>query len=94
MNIYSLIIICCLLSLCFSIYQALIAGVKNVKKLHQIPCSSCAFFTGDYRLKCTIHPCKALSEEAINCFDYESISTATRINYLQQHEKHFHHSHN
>lgn len=36
-----------------------------------MPCSRCAFFTGSYHLKCTVHPCKALSEEAIGCLDYE-----------------------
>jgi len=46
-------------------------GIARLKRLHQIPCSRCAFFTGDYRLKCTVHPCKALSEDALNCLDYE-----------------------
>jgi hypothetical protein len=41
-----------------------------LKRLHQIPCSSCAFFTGDYRLKCTVHPTIAMSEEAIDCRDF------------------------
>lgn len=46
-------------------------GTKHLKKLHDIPCSGCDFFTNDYRLKCTIHPCKACSEEAIGCIDFE-----------------------
>ncbi|AFZ34466.1 hypothetical protein Sta7437_0881 [Stanieria cyanosphaera PCC 7437] len=41
-----------------------------LKRLHQIPCSKCPFFTGDYRLKCTVHPITAMSEEAINCRDF------------------------
>ena len=45
---------------------------ETLSKLHQIPCARCAFFTRDYRLKCTVHPSKALTEEAINCLDYES----------------------
>ncbi len=52
---------------------------KNAKKnliqlqrLHQIPCSNCLFFTGEYNLKCAVHPCKALSEEAIGCADYQA----------------------
>jgi hypothetical protein len=28
-------------------------GVHQIKRLHQIPCSDCAFFTYDYRLKYT-----------------------------------------
>ena len=58
-------------------------GVAKLKRLHQIPCSNCAFFTGDYRLKCPVHPHEALSEEAIGCFDYESISTPTKANYMK-----------
>lgn len=45
-------------------------GVGYVKRLHQIPCSRCTYFTGDYRLKCTVHPIFALTEEAIGCVDY------------------------
>jgi hypothetical protein len=46
-------------------------AIAHLKRLHQIPCSRCIFFTGDYRLKCTVHPLCALSEEAINCRDFE-----------------------
>ncbi|MEM6751654.1 MAG: hypothetical protein AAF630_01500 [Cyanobacteria bacterium P01_C01_bin.38] len=46
-------------------------GTNHLKKLHNIPCSGCDFFTNDYRLKCTIHPSKACSEEAIGCIDFE-----------------------
>lgn len=45
-------------------------GITAVKRLHQIPCSTCQFFTGNYYLKCPVHPKVALSEEAINCSDY------------------------
>lgn len=50
-------------------------GVAYVKKLHQIPCDRCAFFTGDYRLKCTVRPFSALTEDAIDCNDYEPRTT-------------------
>ena len=42
-------------------------GISYVRRLHQIPCSRCIFFTGDYRLKCTVHPYNALTETALNC---------------------------
>lgn len=45
-------------------------GIDTVKRLHQIPCSDCRFFTGNYHLKCPVHPNNALTEEAINCSDY------------------------
>lgn len=45
--------------------------VKKAQEMHQIPCTSCQFFTNDYRLKCTVRPCTANTEEAINCMDYQ-----------------------
>jgi hypothetical protein len=44
---------------------------QYLKRLHQIPCDRCIFFTGEYNLKCTVHPSKALNEEAIGCSDYQ-----------------------
>lgn len=61
-------------SICFAVNE----GARRLRRLYQIPCSKCAFFTGNYYLKCTVHPCKALSEEALNCLDYEPISSAKR----------------
>ena len=75
-------IFCCflvwlLLGLLFgNICQTVSKGVAHVRRLHQIPCSRCAFFTGDYRLKCTVHPFTAMSESAIGCRDFESTSYA------------------
>ncbi|MBD2101584.1 hypothetical protein [Leptolyngbya sp. FACHB-261] len=46
------------------------AGIETLKRLHQIPCVGCEFFTGDYHLKCTVRPSTALSEEAIDCPDF------------------------
>lgn len=54
-------------------------GIIRLKRLHQVPCSRCVFYTGDYRLKCTVHPCKALSEAAIDCLDYESVASAKLV---------------
>jgi hypothetical protein len=45
---------------------------QHLKRLHQIPCDRCVFFTGEYNLKCTVHPSKALNEDAIGCIDYRS----------------------
>lgn len=55
----------------WSLWSAARSGVSEAKRLHQIPCSSCSFCTGDYRLKCTVHPFEALTELAINCPDYK-----------------------
>jgi hypothetical protein len=54
-----------------SLWKTSKQGWIYTRRLHKIPCSRCSFFTGDYNLKCTLHPHKALSEEAIDCLDYE-----------------------
>ena len=46
---------------------------KTAKRMHQIPCTKCRFFTGDYRLKCTVNPHVANTEEAIDCPDRQEI---------------------
>ncbi|RMF66737.1 MAG: hypothetical protein D6742_09235 [Cyanobacteria bacterium J069] len=47
-------------------------GLAQARQMHQVPCPECRFFTGDYHLKCTVHPDRALSEAAANCADYEN----------------------
>lgn len=47
-------------------------SIANVRKLHQVPCSRCVFSTSDYRLKCSVHPTEAFSEQAIGCYDFEA----------------------
>ena len=46
-------------------------GMSYVKRLHEIPCHACEYFTNDYRLKCTVRPMTACSEDAIACPDFE-----------------------
>lgn len=53
-----------------AIALAMEAGVKQVRRLHQIPCHRCQFYTGSPYLKCPVHPLEALSEAAIDCGDY------------------------
>ena len=43
----------------------------RAKKMHEIPCTNCQFFTNDHRLKCTAQPYIANTEKAINCSDYQ-----------------------
>ncbi|MCL1469881.1 hypothetical protein [Argonema antarcticum] len=59
-----------------SVFVTLNKGVAYVKRLHQIPCAGCDFFTNDYRLKCTVRPSIACSEEAIGCRDFEPKTSA------------------
>ena len=57
----------------FGSWSTVRSGINNVKRLHQIPCANCEFFTGDYHLKCAVRPDIALSEAAIECRDYEPL---------------------
>ncbi|NJK39702.1 MAG: hypothetical protein HC835_00755 [Oscillatoriales cyanobacterium RM2_1_1] len=58
-------------------WRAFREGWTHLKRLHRVPCSRCAYFTGDYRLKCTVHPSLALTEDAIGCHDFEQASHPT-----------------
>ncbi|MFB2918597.1 MULTISPECIES: hypothetical protein [Aerosakkonema] len=53
-----------------NLWSAFNHSVTRAKRMHQIPCPGCQFFTNDYRLKCTVHPHIANSEDAIECPDY------------------------
>ena len=53
------------------IWLTLKKGTNYLKRLHEIPCPGCEYFTNDHRLKCTVHPIKACSEQAIGCIDFE-----------------------
>ncbi|TRV43866.1 MAG: hypothetical protein EWV53_17165 [Microcystis panniformis Mp_MB_F_20051200_S9] len=54
-----------------ALFLAIAEARGRLRKLHRIPCSRCVFCTGDYRLKCAVHPVRAFSEEAIDCRDFE-----------------------
>ena len=54
-----------------SLWTAARDSVTTAKQTHQIPCSGCQFFTDNYRLKCTVRPSIANTEEAIHCLDYQ-----------------------
>lgn len=61
--------------LSWSIWAALREAITRLTKLHQIPCDRCLYFTGDYRLKCTVNPCVAFTEDAIDCRDFAPASS-------------------
>ncbi len=48
--------------------------INRSKKMHEIPCTNCKFFTNDYRLKCTVQPRLANTEQAISCPDFRSLN--------------------
>lgn len=55
-----------------SLWTATKYTVKTAQKMHKIPCHNCQFSTKNYRLKCTVNPYIANTEEAIGCKDYQS----------------------
>ncbi|MEH2159676.1 MAG: hypothetical protein V7K38_01200 [Nostoc sp.] len=55
-----------------SLWTAARDSVTTAKQMHQIPCTGCQYFTDNYRLKCTVRPSIANTEEAINCLDYQA----------------------
>lgn len=57
---------------CLNLWTATKDTIKTAQKMHKIPCHNCQFFTNNYRLKCTVNPYIANTEEAINCKDYQS----------------------
>ncbi|MCL1472490.1 hypothetical protein LAY57_17640 [Argonema antarcticum A004/B2] len=59
-----------MLLLAWNLWSAFSHSVTRAKRMHQIPCPGCRFFTNDYRLKCTVRPGVANSEDAIDCPDY------------------------
>jgi hypothetical protein len=62
---------CSILSLfSWSLVGFIVDTVVRAKEMHQVPCTKCRFFTGDYRLKCTVNPQIANTEQAIGCNDY------------------------
>jgi hypothetical protein len=54
-----------------NLWAAVRDSVTTAKQMHQIPCTGCQYFTDNYRLKCTVRPSVANTEEAINCSDYQ-----------------------
>jgi hypothetical protein len=60
-----------ILGLCsWSLISCIMDVLTQAKRMHQVPCTKCRFFTGDYHLKCTVNPSVANTEQAIGCGDY------------------------
>ncbi|WP_318719007.1 MULTISPECIES: hypothetical protein [unclassified Roseofilum] len=59
---------------CSAVVAAFRKAIPQMKRLHSVPCNYCVYFTGCHYLKCTVHPSKALTEEAVDCRDFEHLS--------------------
>lgn len=55
----------------WNLWAAVRETVWRARRMHQIPCAQCRYFSGDYLLKCPVHPREALSEAAIGCSDFD-----------------------
>ena len=62
------------ITLSLTLFNAINDVIKRSQAMHKIPCPNCQFFTNDHRLKCTIKPLIANTEDAISCQDYCSKS--------------------
>ena len=67
-----------LISIIVFVVAFLINLVKELNQHHsiqrrsrQFPCGKCCYFTGEPLLKCAVHPVEALTNEAMNCQDFE-----------------------
>jgi hypothetical protein len=54
-----------------NVWRMFTTGTAHARKLHQIPCANCAYFSGDYTLKCALHPQESCTLDAIDCRDFE-----------------------
>ncbi|MBE9031887.1 hypothetical protein IQ266_19310 [filamentous cyanobacterium LEGE 11480] len=52
------------------VWRMFTEGTAHARRLHQIPCPGCQYFSGDYTLKCALHPSQAGTEDAIDCMDF------------------------
>ncbi|MDA0673212.1 MAG: hypothetical protein O3C67_05845 [Cyanobacteria bacterium] len=69
----------------WSVWAAVRDSLHRARQMHRVPCAGCLYFSGDYHLKCPVHPQSALSEAAIDCPDFEAASPVTRcLNNLKQ----------
>ncbi len=63
-----------MLTLASNMFRFIADVIKRSRKMHQIPCTNCRYFTNDYHLKCTAQPKIANTESAIDCPDFHKIS--------------------
>jgi hypothetical protein len=78
-------LIALLIGFLWAVSIALRESTARLKRLHSIPCDRCVYFTGNRYLQCTVHPYKAFTEDAVDCYDFESIrcSKSKSINHYK-----------
>ncbi|MGF1568608.1 MAG: hypothetical protein ACFCVD_11155 [Nodosilinea sp.] len=58
------------LAFMLALFLAVDDGLRRLKRMHQVPCYRCRYYTGSPYLKCPVHPLEACSEAAIGCKDH------------------------
>lgn len=59
-----------LILLVVNLLKAISETWRRSQQMHEIPCSNCQYFTNDHRLKCTVQPNLANTDDAVNCPDF------------------------
>ncbi len=54
-----------------AILLAVSDGIQRLRRLHQVPCFRCQYYTNSPYLKCPVRPLDAGSEAALCCADYQ-----------------------
>ena len=54
-----------------AILLAVSDGIQRLRRLHQVPCFRCQYYTNSPYLKCPVRPLDAGSEAALRCTDYQ-----------------------
>lgn len=54
-----------------AILLAVSDGTQRLRRLHQVPCFRCQYYTNSPYLKCPVRPLDAGSEAAFCCTDYQ-----------------------
>lgn len=57
--------------LILTIITVIVEVHKRSRKMHEIPCTDCRYFTGNFYLKCSVNPHIANTELAISCRDFQ-----------------------
>ncbi len=52
------------------VWRMFTVGTAQARQMHRIPCAGCQYFSGDYTLKCALHPSQAGTFDAIDCGDF------------------------
>jgi hypothetical protein len=65
-----------LLGVIWKNYGPVQTNLLKLNEIENLPCGRCLYFTGNHHLTCTVRPHEALTEEAVDCFDFAMANSA------------------